>query len=176
MHHCEREPALASCSSNRALWIECLRVRCAAHAQMVRLHELWQSSKSELEATRDELQRLQANASPSKRDATVDSLETLSVELRDKCRFTELQLQGAREECQRLAAAGEELRAELHETRSSLASLESVSQQQTPAILELQAVVQRLGREKQVRRAGRGGTGGGGRGAPPPAPPPALLS
>ena len=79
----------------------------------------------------------------------MQSMQALTVELRDKCRFTELQLAGAREECAKLSASSEVMRQQLSAAESQVAELQSAHSQQSPMIAELQSAVQRLGREKQ---------------------------
>ena len=76
-------------------------------------------------------------------------MQALTVELRDKCRFTELQLAGAREECSKLSASTEEMRTRLADAQHQLAELQGINSQQSPIIIELQSTVQRLGRERQ---------------------------
>ena len=65
---------------------------------MIRLHEMWQETKNALANAREELTRREALTGGSQRDKAMSQMQTLTVELRDKCRFTELQLAGAREE------------------------------------------------------------------------------
>ena len=118
-------------------------------AEMIRIHEAWQQTKADLAEARNELLRAQAAGGPGERDAAMEQLQALTVELRDKCRFTELQLAGTREECTKLAASADELRRQLADSQQQMLEMQQVSQQQSPVILELQAQVQRLGREKQ---------------------------
>ena len=114
--------------------------------EMIRIHEAWQQTKSELADVKVELKRVQSS---TPRDGAMQQMQQLTVELRDKARFNELQLAGAREECTKLSAAAEEMRARLAEAQAHAAELHSVNQQQSPMIMELQATVQRLGRERQ---------------------------
>ena len=106
--------------------------------EMVRLHSMWQDTKSELQATKEELREIRVANGPQVRDAAMQQMQNLTVELRDKCRFTELQLAGAREECAKLAANSEELRSRLGEAQAAMAEMHSVNSQQSPMILELQ--------------------------------------
>lgn len=117
--------------------------------EMIRIHEAWQQTKAELSEVKAELKRAQAAAAPGHRDAAMEQLQALTVDLRDKGRFTELQLAGAREECEKLSASAEELRTRLRESQQQVAELQSVSHQQSPMIMELQSTVQRLTRERQ---------------------------
>ena len=116
--------------------------------EMVRLHTLWQNTKEDLASVKSELTRAQAAAAPAQKDAAMSSMQELTVELRDKCRFTELQLAGAREECGKLSASSEVLRKQLHEREAQLAELQSSHAQQSPMLMELQTAVARLGHEK----------------------------
>lgn len=124
--------------------------------EMVRIHELWQQTKHELAGKTTELHRLQkeaaieSSASQHQRDSTVSQLQILNVELRDKLRFTELQLAGAREEGSALAVSTQELRTQLSDALGAKAEQELETQRTAPLVLELQAGMQRLGREKQA--------------------------
>ena len=114
-----------------------------------RIHEAWQKTKAELMDTKAELRHAEAAATAGQRDAAMQQMQALTVELRDKCRFTELQLAGAREECVKLSSGAEDYRARLSEAQQQVAELHAVNGQQNPMIMELQATVQRLGRERQ---------------------------
>ena len=117
--------------------------------EMVRLHTMWQNTKEDLAAVKAELSRVQASQAPAAADAAMASMQSLTVELRDKCRFTELQLAGAREECSKLSSSSEVLRQQLAERESQLAEMSSAQSQQLPMLHELQGALQRLGQEKQ---------------------------
>ena len=117
--------------------------------EMIRIHEAWQQTKAELAEAKAEVKRANAAIAPGQRDAAMQQMQALTIELRDKCRFTELQLAGAREECAKLATTTEELRAQLTHSQQSLAELSAVNSQQTPMIAELQGAAQRLTRERQ---------------------------
>ena len=72
-----------------------------ADAEMARIHDLYQGTKSELaQRTQQEVQRHHAH------ERALSQMQALQLELRDKLRFTELQLAGAREEGASLAATG----------------------------------------------------------------------
>lgn len=117
--------------------------------EMVRLHTMWQNTKDDLASVKAELARVQASQAPAAADAAMASMQSLTVELRDKCRFTELQLAGAREECSKLSSSTEVLRQQLAEREAQLAELSSTQSQQVPMLHELQGALQRLGQEKQ---------------------------
>jgi chromosome segregation ATPase len=118
--------------------------------EVVRLHTMWQDTKAELAATKDALRRLEVATGAGERDAAMMQMQSLTVELRDKGRFTELQLAGAREECAKLAESCEDLRHRLSEAQAQVAELQHVQAQQSPLLAELQGACQRLGREKQT--------------------------
>ena len=63
--------------------------------------------------------------------------QQLQLELRDKLRFTELQLAGAREEGRRLAHSVEDLRARLAEREAELAEERERQRRQEPAVRQL---------------------------------------
>lgn len=117
--------------------------------EMVRLHTMWQNTKEDLAAVKAELAREKAAQAPGQVDAAMSSMQALTVELRDKCRFTELQLAGAREECSKLSSSSEVLRQQLAEREAQLAELQSAHAQQTPMVQELRSALQRLSQEKQ---------------------------
>lgn len=117
--------------------------------EMVRLHTMWQNTKEDLAAVKAELARERASQAPAARDAAMSSMQALTVELRDKCRFTELQLAGAREECAKLSSSSEVLRQQLAEREAQLAELSSTHAQQSPMLQDLQGALQRLSQEKQ---------------------------
>ena len=119
----------------------------------MRLYELLQSAKAELHSTKMELQRERSQAAAGgggDRDAAVASMQALMVELRDKCRFTELQLAGAREENAKLAQATEEMRAQLAQSQASMTDLQRLNAKQTPMLHELQQAVERSARERAM--------------------------
>ena len=122
--------------------------------EMIRIHEMWQQTKGELAEAKAELAaRPSAFANASQRDKAVQELQALTVELRDKCRFTELQLAGAREESSKFSASCEELRQRLSDAQGQLAEMQAANQANSPRILELQGTIDRLNREKRVRLA-----------------------
>jgi hypothetical protein len=143
---CVSAPSARSCTPAPH---RCGRSGGLASRRRSRIHEAWQQTKNELAGVRADLGRAQAAASPGQRDAAMQQLQALTVELRDKGRFTELQLAGAREECVKLSTVAEELPARLGEAQQQTAELQRVGHQQSPMILELQATVQRLTRERQ---------------------------
>ena len=119
--------------------------------EMIRIHEMWQKTKSELAMAQMELQRRDGYVSAGgEKDKAMQQLQSLTVELRDKCRFTELQLAGAREENGKLAASCQELRQSLSDAQGQLAGLQAHTQQQSPVISELQAMLERVHHEKQA--------------------------
>ena len=119
--------------------------------EMIRIHEMWQKTKSELAMAQMELQRRDGYVSAGgEKDKAMQQLQALTVELRDKCRFTELQLAGAREENGKLAASCQELRQSLSDAQGQLAGLQAHTQQQSPVISELQAMLERVHHEKQA--------------------------
>ena len=76
--------------------------------------------------------------------------QQLVVEMRDKLRFTELQLAGAREDCSRLANTVEDQRARLGDVETELAGEREMQRQQEPAIRELHRKVQAAENEKHA--------------------------
>ena len=76
--------------------------------------------------------------------------QQLVVEMRDKLRFTELQLAGAREEGSRLANTIEDQRARLADVETELAGERERQRQQEPAIRELHRKVQAAENEKHA--------------------------
>ena len=83
--------------------------------EMIRIHELWQQTKAELrEKTRclDELEKRGGG------EGGLGQMHELTLELRDKLRFTELQLAASREEGAGLSSAMEEQRAMLGEMQA----------------------------------------------------------
>ena len=93
---------------------------------MVRIHEAWHLTKTELAETKAELKRVQSIAAPHQRDAAMQQMQALTVELQDKSRFNELQLTGAREECTKLSSEVEELRARLTHATAHISELQTV--------------------------------------------------
>jgi len=111
---------------------------------MIRIHEMWQTTKRELAEAQAELVRRNACG-----DKAMQQLQALTIELRDKCRFTELQLAGAREESANISVNCDDLRQQLGNAHSQLAGLQATTQHQAPMINELQAMVERIKHEKQ---------------------------
>ena len=110
-----------------------------ADAEMARIHDLYQGTKSELaQRTQQEVQRHHAH------ERALSQMQALQLELRDKLRFTELQLAGAREEGASLAATVEELRGRLGEAQSLASEQRERQRQQEPRVSELQAMVLRI--------------------------------
>ena len=122
-----------------------------ADAEMARIHDLYQGTKSELaQRTQQEVQRHHAH------ERALGQMQALQLELRDKLRFTELQLAGAREEGASLAATVEELRGRLGEAQSLASEQRERQRQQEPRVSELQAMVERLTAEKAELQASLG--------------------
>ena len=122
-----------------------------ADAEMARIHDLYQGTKSELaQRTQQEVQRHHAH------ERALSQMQALQLELRDKLRFTELQLAGAREEGASLAATVEELRGRLGEAQSLASEQRERQRQQEPRVSELQAMVERLTAEKSELQASLG--------------------
>lgn len=119
--------------------------------EMIRIHEMWQKTKGELSEARAELGRRDNYiGAGGERDKAMQQLQALVVELRDKSRFTELQLAGAREESAKFSAGCEELRRQLSDAQGQLVGLQAQTHQQSPVIAELQAMVERGNHEKQA--------------------------
>ena len=122
-----------------------------ADDEMARIHDLYQGTKSELaQRTQQEVQRHHAH------ERALSQMQALQLELRDKLRFTELQLAGAREEGASLAATVEELRGRLGEAQSLASEPRERQRQQEPRVSELQATVERLTAEKSELQASLG--------------------
>lgn len=118
--------------------------------EMIRLHEMWQETKNQLSEAREELARRDMAAGAGQRDKAMQQMQALTIELRDKLRFTELQLAGAREEGTKFSASCEELRQRLSEADGRCVELQAASQQQSPVIVDLQSKLERASREKQA--------------------------
>jgi chromosome segregation ATPase len=76
--------------------------------------------------------------------------QQLTIEMRDKLRFTELQLSGAREESSRLANTVEDQRARLADVEAELADERERQRRQEPAVRELHRSVQAAESEKHA--------------------------
>ena len=76
--------------------------------------------------------------------------QQLTIEMRDKLRFTELQLAGAREEGSRLANTVEDQRARLTDVEAELANERERQRWQEPAVRELHRSVQAAESEKHA--------------------------
>ena len=108
---------------------------------MARLYELWQESKAELHETKKQLQKAHAaGAAASEQDATISSMQSVLIELRDKCRFLELQLAGAREENGTLAQRAEQMGTALKQAQAHAQELQRANSKQAPMLHELQQV------------------------------------
>ncbi len=82
---------------------------------MIRIHELWQQTKAEL---REKTRRLDELEKRGGGEGGLGQMHELTLELRDKLRFTELQLAASREEGAGLSSAMEEQRAMLGEMQA----------------------------------------------------------
>jgi chromosome segregation ATPase len=119
--------------------------------EIIRLHELWQQTKRELADAREELAVRQPTGGGSgQRDKAMAQMQALTTELRDKCRFTELQLAGAREETSKFSASCDEMRTMLSTAQAQLVEAQTANQQHQPMLTELRGANERLQREKQV--------------------------
>ncbi|KAL1521837.1 hypothetical protein AB1Y20_021488 [Prymnesium parvum] len=122
--------------------------------EMIRIHEMWQASKAELRSKAQELEEVRsmdAYGSKVRResDATVGQMQALTLELRDKLRFTELQLSAAREEGAKLAATQDQMRRELARLHTEANSQREYGHRQAPQLMEMQAAMTRVEQEKQ---------------------------
>ena len=82
--------------------------------EMIRIHELWQGTKEQLRNKTRELEEVRAQMKTKQDgDGVVGQMHALTIELRDKLRFTELQLAAAREEGSVLASQMEGMRHQL---------------------------------------------------------------
>ena len=135
-----------------------LRVEEQHQREMIRIHEMWQATKTELRNKTRELEELSANISADQtrhrkdNDAAVQQMHGLTLELRDKLRFTELQLAAAREEGSALASNSEEIRQQLANAHASLSEQRDLFHRQGSQSRDLQNAVQLLEQEKQAHR------------------------
>ena len=122
--------------------------------EMIKIHDMWQGTKEELRESKAKLAEVErrgaGEAQRARRDqeATLHSMKTAMFELKDKLRFTELQLAGAREEGTRLAHNVEELRARLNDAQSTSNNRGEQQRRQEAAIHELQSALQASAAEK----------------------------
>ena len=141
--------------------------------EMIRIHEMWQATKAELRSKTRELEDLksgdvQANSRVKRdNDAAERQMHALTQELRDKVRFTELQLAAAREEGTALASNLNDMRRQLAEAQADATEQRELYHRQAPHVMEAQtqlAYAEREKQELQARRAEAGvaGVAGGG--------------
>ena len=123
--------------------------------EMIRIHDMWQGTKHQLRESKGRLMEVERRgvdeAARQRRDhdSSVQSLQGVTLELRDKLRFTELQLAGAREEGTRLAHNVQELRGRLADAQNDSVEGHERRRRQEAAVAELQGALQRASAEKQ---------------------------
>ena len=87
--------------------------------EMIRIHEIWQATKEQLRNKTRELEEVRAQMKMKQDgDGVVGQMHALTMELRDKLRFTELQLAAAREEGSVLASQMEGMRHQLGDAQA----------------------------------------------------------
>jgi len=117
--------------------------------EMIRLHSLWERTKSEL---REANARLAGGGAPSRQhEQAVSQLTSVVDELKDKIRFSELQLAASREEGEGVAGQIHELRAALGESQSRVAELGALRVQATNCARGEAAALERL--KEEARRS-----------------------
>lgn len=119
--------------------------------EMERIHELWMQTKEELRVQMHHCEQLESELSSlhevqqQEHNTALEPLKALNLELRDKLRFTELQLAASREEGSQFSASLQELCTRFEEEQERNVELT----QQEPLVKELQAGLQHVEREKQ---------------------------
>ncbi|KAL3904786.1 MAG: hypothetical protein SGPRY_011160, partial [Prymnesium sp.] len=122
----------------------------AHQREMIRIHELWQATKAQLRTKTQELEQVRASVAAQSKakgesEAAINQLHSISVELRDKLRFTELQLSAAREEGTSLAASIDLLKRELDEAHAEAANQRDLVHRQACAAADGDADVTKAG-------------------------------
>lgn len=130
-----------------------LRIEEQHQREMIRIHEMWQATKTELRNKTRELEELNAEQVRQRKEgeAAAQQIHGLTLELRDKLRFTELQLAGAREEGSSLATNAEELRQQLAAAHATISEQRDLLRRQELHLRDLQGAMQLLEQEKQAR-------------------------
>lgn len=122
--------------------------------EMMRIHDLWSHTKGELKAKARQLEDMerehlaQADRMRAEHSKGLREMQGICMELKDKVRSLEGQLQAARDEGRRLADAADEGRRQAAEAKSRLDQTASVDKARGKQLVELKDTVRSLQRER----------------------------
>ncbi|KAG8468404.1 hypothetical protein KFE25_013487 [Diacronema lutheri] len=123
--------------------------------EIIRIHELWQHTKNELKAKARELAELERTRAmeieqvQSEHTNGMREMQVIAIELRDKTRVLETQLQGAREENRRLAEQAADAQRKTREAQLQAETQTSSARHYEQRMGELQESLRTLQRERK---------------------------